>query len=540
MKKILIIISTVILFSCNIFNPVSNEPKSNDAKITEAEVFMHEGKYKEAEKILTEVIASDSTRSKAYYLRGKSTLRANGIDIIYIWNQINPKNESSIPFLYKPGKPVCDAQGHPKFDANNNIILTPSFTDTATWEGQKVLVQDSVFNSLKKLHGACKSAFNDLLKIERMTKDGTTDGAVSPIMFRLDYSIESFLLVALELLADFEKDGKVESQKDKEMYLLWCDPVYADFSDIENINIDSIKTLAKDPNRINIAINSTLYKLDSLTTPSLSALDEEILNANNSEIDTSVIADFKKFTENISENIRYYKYNDKEDNDKSWYDSDGSGDTSHMIWIDYDKDGLIDIDTSSAIDSKDVTYGKQIGDSVHYNLNPSYYPDVKRDSLGNVVYYTFHVKNSLDTIRMIQFNVYKGPIPGYGGEWISGDWGIDEEIMDGIDNDRDGRVDEDTRITEDIIDNDSDWVDTNGDNIPNKMIWIDLNHNGVVDDSLGNPLPANYKGGYNGEFTGGDYGVDEEIFDGVDNDNDGKTDEDISGKRPLRRLPYDN
>ena len=75
-------------------------------------------------------------------------------------------------------------------------------------------------------------------------------------------------------------------------------------------------------------------------------------------------------------------------------------------------------------------------------------------------------------------------------------------------------------------DNDGDWFDTNEDGEQTPMEWTDLNWNGTIDDDSGVPLPWHYDGPYTGEFTGGDYGVDEEEIDGFDNDGDTIVDED--------------
>ena len=70
------------------------------------------------------------------------------------------------------------------------------------------------------------------------------------------------------------------------------------------------------------------------------------------------------------------------------------------------------------------------------------------------------------------------------------------------------------------------------------MQWNDANHNGTIDDDTGAPLHHPYNGNYTGEFTGGDYGIDEEIFDGTDNDGDGKIDKDVNKIVPRKLLPY--
>ncbi|MBC8478555.1 MAG: hypothetical protein ISR91_03005 [Candidatus Delongbacteria bacterium] len=81
-------------------------------------------------------------------------------------------------------------------------------------------------------------------------------------------------------------------------------------------------------------------------------------------------------------------------------------------------------------------------------------------------------------------------------------------------------------LINDGIDNDGDSFDTNGDGLPTPLIWNDFNLNGLIENASGNPFPANYSGPYSGEFVGGDWGVDEELLDSIDNDGDSIIDED--------------
>lgn len=104
---------------------------------------------------------------------------------------------------------------------------------------------------------------------------------------------------------------------------------------------------------------------------------------------------------------------------------------------------------------------------------------------------------------------------------------IDEEYADGIDNDGDGLVDEDTRLASvrvlggqvmlpllagDGFDNDGDGEDDDGDpRTPAKADGLDNDGDGQIDE-----------------------GIDEEIWDGEDNDGDGRVDEDCK----LAAFPY--
>ncbi len=117
---------------------------------------------------------------------------------------------------------------------------------------------------------------------------------------------------------------------------------------------------------------------------------------------------------------------------------------------------------------------------------------------------------------------------------------------DGLDNDHDGKLDSDDPdegLNEDPLDDDGDWIDLNRNGIQEPMIWRDkdgdgkfgyedLNNNGYYD--TGDRFDFyDINGNYHKEYISGDYGVDEELFDGIDNDGDTIIDEDLRGYRLL-------
>jgi len=268
-----------------------------------------------------------------------------------------------------------------------------------------------------------------------------------------------------------------------------------------------------------------------------------------------MIKDFNKI-------LPYFYYDDFADNDGDSYDSDSNGVEDRMIWIDWDSDGMIDVDQAGTM---------HIGDSAHIKANPSYYAVVD------------------PTDEDFQRYKYNGP---YTYEFIGGDWGIDEEILDGEDNDGDSLVDEDTRISADTLDDDGDWYNTDASpaidtltaihpNSYHPMNWVSTDnftleitgtlwdsvsvdpeytflHNTDGVDSLDHYPIYNFPGylGYPGnfdwpdsiaiyqgrdtltqlEFKGGDYGIDEEWYDGLDNDKDGLYDEDVGELLPPESL----
>ncbi len=116
---------------------------------------------------------------------------------------------------------------------------------------------------------------------------------------------------------------------------------------------------------------------------------------------------------------------------------------------------------------------------------------------------------------------------------------------DGLDNDHDGLIDDedpDEGLNEDPLDDDGDWIDLNKNGVQEPMIWRDkngndkfdfddINENGYFDINDGFEIVINNK--IESEYISGDYGVDEEIFDGIDNDGDTLVDEDLMGYRLL-------
>lgn len=132
------------------------------------------------------------------------------------------------------------------------------------------------------------------------------------------------------------------------------------------------------------------------------------------------------------------------------------------------------------------------------------------------------------------------------GTPIDDDMDKAKSSKDGLDNDHDGLIDEDDEeegLNEDHLDDDGDWIDLNRNGIQEPMIWKDKNFNDKFDfeDTNGN----NYfdtgdelyfedeQKNKIWEYVSGDYGVDEEIYDGLDNDGDTLIDEDLKGYRIL-------
>jgi len=292
----------------------------------------------------------------------------------------------------------------------------------------------------------------------------------------------------------------------------------------------------------------------------------------------------------LSAELFSYYGDDCSDNDSDSFDTDADGHLDRMIWIDWDQDGRIDINDQGG---PDVHIGDEASmfpngkdpqkpyfglDTTHYSLVDMYpfvdtcnfilLPDGSRHVFRSVVTKfipppTSTVRDTIDKPAFHRY-IYRGP---YTYEFIFGDWGIDEEIMDGRDNDQDGLTDEDSRGIDDTLDNDGDRFPAGGDRekMP-AMVWNDENSNFQIDWPCSDTVRVLKKGKYlvlarfiqvknaalglfdpqrdttaladttilmhrcapGGEFVSGTSGEDEERYDGIDNDGDGLVDEDLA------------
>jgi hypothetical protein len=131
------------------------------------------------------------------------------------------------------------------------------------------------------------------------------------------------------------------------------------------------------------------------------------------------------------------------------------------------------------------------------------------------------------------------------GTPIDDDMDKARSAFDGLDNDHDGLIDEEggdpeEGLNEDPLDDDGDWIDMNNNGIQEPMIWRDkdgnkifnyddVNKNGFFDQKIDDLTFVDNKGNEIIEYISGDLFVDEEIFDGIDNDGDTIIDEDLRG-----------
>ncbi len=529
---------TALFLFCNIFNPTDRN-KSEEygayALVIEGKKMMQEGDYENAISVFRSALAKDSTLSEAYFYLGKCILRKFDIDLTMVWDEVNPSDVDSnaVPFLYKSDDrglmdsiPVYRAE-IPYYDTNGTF-------EDKSYSAYTVI--DSVFLERKRLYDAVSSS---LPLLEEIHSRPDIDGRLQREQYEPDYLIEISIKTFIGGFVDVDSSGMLEWDE-RETFRLAC----SDFHSLDSLKMDSLSTIYRDPGIINGKIDwvlSNLLKADTSYGNFYADLIEGVEKGAEG-IDTGMASGFGSMINDANSFLPFYYHNDGADNDSDYYDTNNNGVQDRMIWIDWDYDGKIDIDAAGT---------EHIGDSIHIEMNPELYEYI--DTAGG------HYRRF----------VYSG---GYTYEFIAGDWGVDEEIMDGIDNDQDGMIDEDTRIVADTLDNDGDWHDntdiTLNDTCFNPMHWTDddgdfridmpdtgwvmkpvkqellssayLSHFNAPDSVrsfTGEPETGEY---YTDRFpTPGDWGVDEEWYDGLDNDGDGMIDEDVGEMLPPEELRED-
>lgn len=397
-------------------------------------------RYNHAIALFDSAIKLDSSKSQAYFYRGKCILRRDNISLSNVWDQINPPagHEKDIPFLFHQA--ATDTR---PFTTKVKSPLYPS----------PVMLIDSVFLERKRVYDPICKAIKDLEIISNHPEK--MDGMVLREEYESDYLVEISVKLAIGF-ADLNNNGVLDfnsadsQSKEQAAFSTLCKSMVS----LDSLKLDSLKSISKNPNDINPKIIELLSIVGKADT-SFNNFSAQLRSGaqSNSSIDTNMASGLGDMISQLNNRLLFYFYNDLKDNNGNYYNTHkrypypnekmGVSDSlmEPTLWIDFDEDSKIDINNPGVVPHL------HIGDEIAMypkgrNVRPVTSP---LDSSGLDTSKYSLVKNSDTTLH---FYRYKGP---YTSEFIFGDFGIDEDLLDGKDNLHQGIVDADTRVVGDSI-----------------------------------------------------------------------------------------
>ncbi|MFH1762180.1 MAG: hypothetical protein ABIA63_13865 [bacterium] len=502
---ILLIISLLCL-NCqnNLFQPLSADSDENpNSLVLQGRKFFEENKYELAAEKFAMAAKLEPEKSEAWYWHAKSVLRQYGVTAITVKEIIEDAEEGldKIPIL---GDPLPE-----------NVKACSAGADTSSADSQ--CYHDylkSKMNQMDTIYYPNETAWNDLRHIVPRANDplygigDANDGVISYKMITYDYFLCATLVSIFRLLDTKtyipggqplnKPDGHISHQVKAE----W--DAFLVFRGINpntvNLNLADILDISSNPWDLNQNISQSSDLLDASAKTSLGTFNEQIDKAQASE---KAVDNLQNTLGDMSIKMKYYFYGDSSDNDFDWWDIDGDGKMDKMVWIDTSGNNRLDLylpankwDTFLVYQGKVPNGQMRKADSVNKkgyldehvleSKGGKYDPDSTIDKtirfrrndivllFGGSTVLNWH----MDTIKFD--TVYIPAVTQRSGEWIGGDYGVDEELLDGKDNDGDGLKDEDTRNTAGI-DDDNDWFDTDNNGSLDIMIWTDKNENKFID-----------------------------------------------------------
>jgi hypothetical protein len=630
MKKYSIFFLCIIL-GCNFFSPFGPGVDENDVDqlILDGKALFGETRYEEAAGKFEKAYTKDASKSEAWYWHAKSVLRQYGVTAITV-KQVIEDSKGGLDYIPMVGTPLDITKGC------QGITCPGDTCDTTNYDNPCVVQQlKDRLEELDNIYYPNFKAYQDLRHIATDPMVGgigdATDGVYTYNMITYDYFLCATLVAIFQFLDTKTRLPDSTIVEGDDGHIKWDIPhEWNAFNVVRRVNPNNVELrlsdvldISSNPFDINANIAQSTDQLDGPAKGGISSFNHQInsVDAGNEAVDS-----LQMTLNAMSIKMKYYFYADSQDNDFDWYDVNEDKKFDKMVWRDFDRDKKFELALDpTAWDTFLVYRGTVPNGGMRLDASETghkgYWQRHVLVSIGG--YYDTTLSNE-QTIRFPKNSLYEffgdtkvldwrgnsiafdtAYLPkqkyldsiarGYTvGEWISGDYGVDEELLDGKDNDLDGLSDEDTRNTMGI-DDDNDFFDTENpgtrdtmkwedtktyrglpgyieiiytDTIPNDTFWIgsprhrtdhpeaynefynladdddadkvdrcstivtrnlDLFEIGDIQGCYRKPifnLPRTSSNYLIPEWTGGDFGVDEDLKDNIDNDWDMITDED--------------
>ena len=523
-----------VMYGCNVFEPLASKSSSDyQTLLVQGNKALNAGDYQTALNYYGKAMKKNPKGSEAYLFHAQALIALYKID----YNRINDEF-----------KKADSVKGLPFLDANSTISNTDSlYFPVAT------AVRD-----LEHILRGRDTLWLDEDSSQFLAPDGDTasDGRITPSVARLDLGILSAvkaLLAPIDLDGDLHVDSVCGDSLTPAQKAQIC--LKGDTSEVDRLNsmvrltadvsfdtLDSKsvngKELSNLPTDINAYIESMLGPLASAAY-NLDSVRSSLQSHNQTSLSNDIAKTVTRVRD-MSNFVGYMQYNDNVDDD---YDRQLGKSDSVMRWHDFDRDHGIRYNYDDNSTDPDTIYTKQgaqkinygdpgnIGHPLHRYRHPELYKTYKEletaypklekdtsqnsrinlmkkgckslvDTLSHNPYLdarltptmSAQVKAVCDSISPVLKDAVSRPSRS---DWVGGTPGIDEELLDGFDNDYDGITDEDSR---NLQGNATQGFDDDNDAPLSKsmigqpvtpMQWKDNNGNGCIDiDPVARPTVA--------------------------------------------------
>jgi hypothetical protein len=498
------------LNGCNLFAPVASD-KTGDLDyqglILRGSEAVNDGDYAEAVELFERAKRKNPKGSEAYLFHSKAIMALYKLD----YAGLNAEFEN------KRGEA---ARGLPFIDSTDSVESIDS-------------IYHPVWQSVQNLNHILRGSKDTLWLNSRvfLAPDGDTagDGRVSPAVAQLDLGLLQTLNGMLGPL-DLDRNGHIDRACgaalcpdfdaaciEETAYLALC----KDGPESEVKRLESFKTLTNNVNLKNLDSKDMKARdvstnpndinafLDAMEGPlaganyNLDSVDKALQSGNQQNL-SAELGDVVGNVRDMQSFLAYMRFNDVKDND---FDAQsGSGvPAGRTVWHDFNKDGGIRFDYDEPdLPAGFTGEGHNIGHPVHRYVNPELYmtraqyetthpvqaADTSVNSRINLMIdhckeiveklpvtgeFTASVRDSVADLCESVLPVLKSDVkPPERSDWVSGPWGVDEEMVDERDNDYDGIRDEDGRNARGMDDDDDGLlaVDMIGE-VVEPMVWQD-------------------------------------------------------------------
>ena len=489
---------SLVLFHCNLYESFASKNEVDyDNFIHKGNEAFQNGDYAKAVGYYKNAKGIDHRRSEAFVFEAKAILNQYGLTYTKLKTEFDAKvvdGESGIPFVYdETGIKSIDSVAFPINYAVHNLeyIIRTDDGDTAS---------------------------TGMFSVEEITLDAGLLQGLQSMLAPLDLDgnmrVDSTCGLSLDSLTASQKCKKGLLSEVKRLETFKSLTTKLDLNELSSDSVDA-KDISNDPNDINDFISSVVgpaRKSDS----NLSAVNDAMGQYAKDSTLREELDDIMSSINELNEFLSYMYYNDGLDND---FECVGVSSPEKMLWHDYDGDRRIRYDYDENWDSLVAAddgvlaahslFGN-IGHPMHRYKNRGLYEPMVVYQLQNEQ--TSSMEENSRSVNMInkcqdvaddipntlitdglkaylrdstctQFSsALKASVtPPVRSDWISG-CGVDEEILDQIDNDYDGIQDEDSRSALGYDDDNDGAIDTSMiGQVISPMIWTDVNGNGCID-----------------------------------------------------------